>query len=242
MEKSNRVKTPPFSFSHPSAKRFWISPVGKLHPMKQLPNIITLSRLVFLVAIAILAYESWAGAASLVFFLCLAASISDWLDGFVARRCGYITNFGKLMDAITDKVFVIGLFAVLLLRGMLGRGVEWLDQVGWIVLFITILRDLVITGIRMLAARRGVVLAADKMGKRKTIWQSTAICVLFAVPMFEKDFAFLGLPQVIAEFVWVNGVLYFFLGGILTVLSGAMYFVSYLPHLRAKAPEEGRAA
>jgi CDP-diacylglycerol---glycerol-3-phosphate 3-phosphatidyltransferase len=210
--------------------------------MKHLPNIITLSRLVFLAVIAVLAFESWAGAATVVFFLCLAASISDWLDGFIARRCGYITNFGKLMDAITDKVFVIGLFAVLLWRGMLGRGVEWLDTVGWAILFVTILRDLVITGIRMLAARRGVVLAADKMGKRKTIWQSTAICVLFAVPMLERDFAFLHLPQYVAEFVWVNGVLYFFLGGILTVISGWMYLSSYLPYLHGKGAQTRRAA
>jgi len=208
--------------------------------MRHLPNIITLSRVLFLVVIAILAFESWTGAATLVFFLSLAASISDWLDGYIARRCGYVTNFGKLMDAITDKVFVIGLFAVLLWRGMLGRGVEWLDITGWAILFVTILRDLVITAIRMLAARRGVVLAADKWGKRKTIWQSTAICVLFAVPMFQFDLACLHLPGVFAEFVWVNGVLYYLLGGVLTVLSGAMYFVSYLPHL-ASRKDAGRA-
>lgn len=209
--------------------------------MRHLPNIITLSRLAFLAVIAILAYETWPGAATLVFLLSLAASVSDWLDGYVARKYGYITNFGKLMDALTDKVFVIGLFLVLLWRGMLGRGVMWLDDIGWAILAVTILRDIVITTIRMLAARKGVVLAADKMGKRKTIWQSTAICVLFAVPMFERDFAFLHLPQILAEFVWVNGVLYYLLGGVLTVLSGAMYFVSYLPHLRS-GKDAGRVA
>lgn len=209
--------------------------------MKQLPNIITLSRLVFLAVIAVLAYEQWPGAATLVFVLCLAASISDWLDGYIARRCGYVTNFGKLMDAIADKVMVVGLFLVLLLRGMLSMGIEWLDIVGWAIFFVTVLRDLIITGIRMLAARKGHVLAADKMGKRKTIWQSTAICVLFAVPMFERDFSCLHLPAFVAEFVWVNGVLYYLLGGILTVVSGAQYVANYLPLLKkgANVPVRG---
>lgn len=197
--------------------------------MKQLPNIITLSRIVFLVVIAILAYESWLGAATLVFFLCLAASISDWLDGYIARKCGYVTNFGKLMDAIADKVMVVGLFLVILLRGMLGRGIEWLDEFGWFILIVTILRDLIITGIRMVAARKGVVLAADKMGKRKTIWQSTAICVLFAVPVCHIDLAHFGLPEWFSQFIWVNGVLYFMLGGLLTVVSGVMYLIKYIP-------------
>jgi CDP-diacylglycerol--glycerol-3-phosphate 3-phosphatidyltransferase len=197
--------------------------------MKQLPNIITLSRVVFLVVIAILAYESWTGAATLVFFLCLAASISDWLDGYIARKCGYVTDFGKLMDAIADKVMVVGLYLVLILRGMLGRGIGWLDDLGWVVIAVTILRDLVITGIRMMAARKGVVLAADAMGKRKTIWQSTAICVLFVVPVFQHDLARLGLPEWLPSFVWANGILYFLLGGLLTVVSGAQYLVKYIP-------------
>jgi hypothetical protein len=83
--------------------------------LRQLPNIITLSRLVFLAAIAVLAFEHWTGCATLVFFLSLIACITDWLDGFIARRYGFVTNFGKLMDAITDKFFVIGLFIVILL-------------------------------------------------------------------------------------------------------------------------------
>jgi CDP-diacylglycerol--glycerol-3-phosphate 3-phosphatidyltransferase len=209
--------------------------------MKHLPNIITLSRIVFLVVIAILAYEHWLGAATLVFFLCLAASISDWLDGYIARKCGYVTNFGKLMDAIADKVMVVGLFLVLILRDMLARGVTWLDDLGWFILVVTILRDLIITGIRMVAAHKGVVLAADKMGKRKTIWQSTAICVLFAVPMFGRDFACIGLPSWFAEFIWVNGVLYFLLGGLLTVVSGVQYLIKYIPIICGTAPVEPSA-
>jgi len=197
--------------------------------MKHLPNIITFSQLVFLAIIAVLAFETWDGAATLVFFLCLVATVSDWLDGYVARRCGYVTNFGKLMDAIVDKFLVIGLFSVLLYRDMLGNGIKWLDSVGWWILAATIIRDLVITGMRMIAAKHGVVLAADKMGKRKTIWQSTSICVLFAVPMFMRDLDILGLPRWWSDFVWVNGVLYYFLGGFLAIFSGVLYVIRYAP-------------
>jgi CDP-diacylglycerol---glycerol-3-phosphate 3-phosphatidyltransferase len=206
--------------------------------MKHLPNIITLSRLVFLVIIAILAFKIWVGAATLVFFLCLAASISDWLDGFIARRCGYVTNFGKLMDAIADKVLVVGLFAVLLVRDMFGCGILWLDTVGWWILGATLLRDLIITGMRMLAARKGIVLAADKMGKRKTIWQNTAICVLFAVPMFRYDMTFAHLPGWFSDFIWVNGVLYYFLGGVLAIVSGVLYVTRYAPLLNGGKSEQ----
>jgi CDP-diacylglycerol---glycerol-3-phosphate 3-phosphatidyltransferase len=208
--------------------------------MKYLPNIITFSRLFFLVVIAFLAFETWEGAATLVFFLCLVATVSDWLDGYVARRWGFVTDFGKLMDAIVDKFLVIGLFAVLLFRDMLGNGVGWLDTAGWWILAATILRDLIITGMRMIAAKHGVVLAADKMGKRKTIWQSTSICVLFAVPMFVRDFEFFGLPCWWSDFVWVNGVLYYFLGGFMAIFSGVLYILRYATLLKPDVrPKEG---
>jgi CDP-diacylglycerol---glycerol-3-phosphate 3-phosphatidyltransferase len=204
-------------------------------PMKHLPNIITLSRLVFLVIIAFLAFETWGGSATLVFLLCIIASVTDWLDGFIARRCGYVTDIGKLMDAIVDKFLVIGLFCVILFRDMLGNGINWLDTAGWWILFATILRDFVITGMRMIAAKHGVVLAADKMGKRKTIWQSTAICVLFAVPMFLRDFAVFGLPNWFTDFIWINGVLYYFLGGFMAIFSGILYIIRYAPLLSPRA-------
>ena len=212
--------------------------------LRQLPNIITLSRLVFLAAIVVLAFDHWTGCATLVFFLSLIACITDWLDGFIARRYGYVTNVGKLMDAITDKFFVIGLFIVILLLDRFGNGIRWIDKVGWWILGITVLRDLVITGMRMVAARKGIVLAADTMGKRKTIWQSVSICVLFAVPMFANDMAFLGLPKWFPEFIWVNGVLYYLLAGVLAVVSGVMYCIRYIPHLKSApaASDKGSAA
>lgn len=195
--------------------------------MKQLPNIITLSRLLFLGIIAWLAFERFPGAATLTFFLSLIGAISDWLDGYIARRYNLITNFGKLMDALVDKVMVVGLFLVLLYAGLLAQGAGWIRVIGWVIIIATVARDLLITGMRMVAARKGVVLAADKIGKRKTIWQITSICVLFFVPVLQRDVG--GMPEWAVNWVWANGVLYFLLGGVLTIYSGALYMVRYLP-------------
>lgn len=206
--------------------------------MKQLPNILTLSRIAFLGVLAWLAFERFPGSATLTFLLSLIAAMSDWLDGYIARRYNYITNFGKLMDALADKVMVVGLFLVLLYAGLLTGGSRWLEVAAWVIIWATVLRDVLITGMRMVAARKGVVLAADTIGKRKTIWQITAICVLFFVPVLERDL--LLFPAWAATFIWLNGVLYFLLGGVLAIYSGVLYAVRYLPLMRAPARPGGR--
>ncbi len=194
------------------------------------PNAITLSRLVFLGLIIFLLYEDWVGAATLNFLLALVAAISDWLDGYIARKYDMTTNLGKLMDAFIDKVLVLVLF-VFLLDPCVALLPAWTI---WLVLA-TALRDGVITGMRVLAARRGVVLGADRWGKRKTIWQMTSICVLLFKPLVTRDLARM-LPwrhwDLIADWIWWNGILYFLLASLLTVFSGILYMHQYVPLLR----------
>lgn len=201
--------------------------------MRQLPNIITLSRVLFLILIAWLTAQDWKGAATITFILSVVAAASDWLDGYVARRWALISNLGKLLDAIVDKIMVVGLFVVLVMTDLLPRDLRWLELLAWVIIAATVVRDLLITGIRMVVAKKGLVLAADQAGKRKTVWQITAICVLFFVPVLHHD-----LPRslgggftVFSTWVWLNGVLYFLLGGILTIYSGAHYILKYWPHL-----------
>lgn len=194
--------------------------------MRQLPNLITLSRIAVLVALVWLVFLEWTGAATLAFFCILYGSISDFVDGYIARRYGFITNFGKIMDALVDKIMTLGAFVLLMVTGILGPA--WLagPLVG-----LMALREIGITLMRMVAARRNVVLAADKAGKRKTIWQVTAICVLFAVPMVEKDWSsWLGSELALfGNYVYMNGVLYFALAAWLTIASGAHYVKAYGP-------------
>jgi CDP-diacylglycerol---glycerol-3-phosphate 3-phosphatidyltransferase len=199
--------------------------------LKHLPNLITFSRIAVLILLFSLAGATWAGAATIVFFSALYGAISDFLDGYIARKYNLITNFGKIMDALVDKVMVLGSFGLLIYVGLL---TPWWPIPAVILLVLISIREVGITLMRMVAARRGVVLAAEKAGKRKTIWQITAICVLFAVPMFQRDFAILtGWNwDGFAYWVHINGYLYFLYASWLTISSGALYVIRYAPILR----------
>lgn len=192
--------------------------------LKQLPNIITFSRIGVLVALVWLVLQPWTGAATLAFFCILYGSISDFLDGYIARKYGYITNFGKIMDATVDKVMTLGAFALLLYFALLPP--LWFTLPVYLLMTV---RELGITVLRMVATRRGVVLAAETSGKRKTIWQVTGICVLFAVPMVQRDWAhWLGEDlSYFGLYVWINGYIYFLLAAWLTLSSGWSYLSKY---------------
>ena len=93
------------------------------------------------------------------------------------------------------------------------------------------IREVGITLMRFVAARKNIVLAADRSGKRKTIWQVTGICVLFAVPMFEVDWqTWLGQDlSLFVLYVKINGYIYFALAAWLTISSGVKYLQRYGP-------------
>ena len=74
-----------------------------------LPNLITLSRIPTMFVIVWLMYCSWWGAATLAFWLFIASAIGDWLDGYLARKRNLVSNFGKYMDALSDKVLILGI-------------------------------------------------------------------------------------------------------------------------------------
>lgn len=205
--------------------------------IKQLPNILTLSRVVVLALAAWLAFEDWTGAATLTFWLAIYGVVSDFVDGYLARRLQAISNFGKIMDALVDKVMVLGALVIVIQLGLLFPP-EWdvlmpfglsTRTAAWIVVGLMAVREVGITLLRLIAARKGMVLAAESSGKRKAIWQMTAICVIFAQPMFANDFAvWTGWNfDLWADFVWLNGMFYFFYAAYLTIVSGAFYFGRY---------------
>lgn len=182
-----------------------------------LPNKLTVSRFGFTAAFLVAFFceripnnETWA----LVFF-CLGG-ITDFLDGEIARRRKLITNFGILMDPLADKILVCSAFIAF---------VEFRLVEAWMVVII-VGRELAITGLRMLAASKNQVLAAEGLGKHKTISQITAIIsilVLLAFPqwgafgrLFSIDLA--GHPWV----WWFAGFTKWLAVG-LTIFSGGMY-------------------
>lgn len=130
-----------------------------------LPNQLTLSR-IFLTALfmASLFKLGWYWkAASLAIFL--TASLTDYLDGALARRYRQVTPFGQIMDPIADKILVLAAFLAFVELGFIPA---------WMVV-VLILRELIITGLRLFLVSRGVVHEADKGGKHKTISQFAVI-------------------------------------------------------------------
>jgi len=201
-----------------------------------LPNIITLSRAFLLVIIFYLIYQDWPGAAFLACLLSIIAAVSDWLDGYVARKYGQVSNFGKLLDALIDKVMVLGLLLV-----FLDDDLAILPSWAWILVLIIVLREVLITIVRMIAVRKGVVLAAEKEGKRKTIWQSTAVCVLLVAPVVRVDLTFLSgghFPvylHLLEDLVYLWGMGFFLYAFALTLYSGLAYAPKYWAVLNGAA-------
>jgi CDP-diacylglycerol---glycerol-3-phosphate 3-phosphatidyltransferase len=193
-----------------------------------LPNIITLSRVPLMFVIVWLMYQHWLGAASLAFWLFIAAAVGDWLDGYLARKQNLVSTFGKLMDALTDKIMVIGLMVAFLDLDII--------PVLWVLL--TLCREFLVSGMRMVAAAKGIVVAADKGGKTKTLVQWIAIGFLLFVPMLSTDWAYFLRGWDVSsysEIVHKIGLGLFILGTALAVSSGSAYLWRYRGLLRDSA-------
>jgi len=136
-----------------------------------LPNTLTLLRIALTFAFILFLFVGGMPAKIAAMFIFLAASLTDVLDGFFAKRNNQITDFGKLMDPIADKVLVLSALLAFVQLGI----VE-----GWMVVAV-VFREIVVTGLRMLALTKGKVIQADGFGKRKTVWQ---VFVIFLILLF----------------------------------------------------------
>jgi CDP-diacylglycerol---glycerol-3-phosphate 3-phosphatidyltransferase len=144
-----------------------------------LPNKLTIARF------GLTAVFLWAMFSSLPYndtlalvFFCLA-SITDFLDGRIARARGLITNFGILMDPLADKIMTCSAFVAFVESTHLHADAS-VKVAAWMVIII-VARELAITGLRLLAASKGIVLAAEGFGKHKTISQIIAIIALLVI-------------------------------------------------------------
>ena len=107
------------------------------------------------------AQAAWSFAYTAALLLFIAASVTDYLDGYFARKHGVVTNFGKLMDPLADKVMIAAAFICL---------VPLKAIPAWVAIVI-VSREFLITGLRLLAAGRGVILQSERIGKHKALWQ-----------------------------------------------------------------------
>jgi CDP-diacylglycerol--glycerol-3-phosphate 3-phosphatidyltransferase len=135
-----------------------------------LPTQLSILRILLTFVIMVLLYRGGPGLTLAAALLFVFASFTDWLDGYLARRFNMKSDFGALLDPIADKVLVLGTFLAFVQLGIVPA---------WMVLVIA-LREFVITGVRMVAASRRVVLPAAKEGKHKTVSQMGTLVVLFA--------------------------------------------------------------
>jgi CDP-diacylglycerol--glycerol-3-phosphate 3-phosphatidyltransferase len=196
-----------------------------------LPNAITLSRIPMMFVIVALMYSGWPGAATIAFVLFIAAAAGDWLDGYLARTRNLVSNFGKLMDAMADKIMVMGIVVALVDKHELNV---------WIAL-ITLCREFLITGMRMVAASKGVVVVADSGGKTKTVTHLIALGFFLGAPVVGVDgtYLFHWDAAAFAAGTLKVGVGIFIAGTVLSVWSGYRYIAR---NARLVFAEEGRAA
>ncbi|UCD89825.1 MAG: CDP-diacylglycerol--glycerol-3-phosphate 3-phosphatidyltransferase [Desulfobacterales bacterium] len=177
-------------------------------PIKKIlshPNSLTLFRVAAVpVIVILLLFPNRLSTFVAALFFSIAA-ITDFLDGFLARQKGLISNFGKVMDPIADKLLVSSAFIMLASLG-------WIPS--WIVCII-IGREIAVTGLRNIVAQKGKDVSASSLGKYKTGFQIAAIIPLIIhFPYFTIDFHAIG-----AIFLWV--------ALILTIWSGADYFFKF---------------
>ena len=182
-----------------------------------LPNKLTISRFALTAAFLVAIFSKIRFHETVALVLFLAASITDYFDGMIARRDKLITNFGILMDPLADKILVCSAFIAFVGRDLMPA---------WMVVLI-VARELAITGLRMLAASKNVVLAAEGYGKHKTVSQMVAITSILVTASYQQ---WGGWAETVFGFglfgaTWVEtfAELSKWLAVIFTVISGAMY-------------------
>ena len=141
--------------------------MAKRHAMN-LPNKLTVSRLILTAIFLLVMFVEFPFHITAALVLFVVASLTDLFDGIIARRRNLVTDFGKLMDPLADKVLICSAFIAFI-------ELEWMPA--WMVIVI-VARELAITGLRLLAASKNIVLAAERQGKNKTISQITAAIAL----------------------------------------------------------------
>jgi len=171
-----------------------------------LPNKITCCRFLLIPVFVLVVYlvGGWLGS-FLGFIIFAVASATDALDGHIARSRNLVTDFGKFMDPLVDKMLVTSALILLVSMGLVDA---------WLVIII-MAREFAITGLRTLAVEKGMVIAASGLGKIKTISQMLAICLLLccSAPFFPNE-----------VFYWAGQVL-MYIALIMTVISGVDYIV-----------------
>ncbi len=195
-----------------------------------LPNKLTIARMIMIPVFILFFYLNFAGHYFVALAVFAIASFTDLLDGRIARRYNLVTNLGKFLDPIADKVLVSSALIVILtvpsyFTAFLGG---WAMIVGGCCVVVIFARELIVSGFRMVAADAGIVIAADKIGKFKTVAQDISIIMLLLFGGFYEIFG----DAVGVQVVNYIGLIMLAAAAILTVISGINYIVKNIAVLK----------
>lgn len=174
-----------------------------------LPNKLTVLRVIMIpLFLVFMVFDQIPFHAVFALVLFVLASITDWFDGMLARKYGMVTNFGKFLDPLADKVLVMSALICFAWN-------RWIDPIAVIVIMS---REFMVSGLRMVVANEGVVVPAGIWGKLKTAFTMIAVVAIMALDMF-------GLNN-----FYVNEVL-IWICTVLTVISGGTYLSAYWKYI-----------
>ena len=174
-----------------------------------IPNLLSMSRILAVPIFVILMLEKTPLHALIAGIVFLLASATDWLDGYLARRWGQVTNIGKLLDPVADKILIMSAMVILVEVDIIRA---------WIAI-VFIGREFAVTGLRSIASSEGIIIPAETMGKFKVVAQAIAVIALLL-----NDYR----PD-----IWLNytgwGALW--VAMFLSVYSAGQYFMTYKKHM-----------
>lgn len=176
------------------------------HEAWNIPNALSILRIITVPVLILLLLSPDKDISIIAAVIFAAASMTDWLDGYLARRMAVETIVGRFLDPIADKLLIVTCLIMLI---SLGRAPAWIVAV-------IAVREIAVTGLRAMAYVKGVVIAAGRLGKYKTVFQTAAVTALIA------HYKFFGIDFHIA------GTILLWVALVFTLWSGADYFVRFL--------------
>ena len=187
-----------------------------------LPNKLTLSRVLMIPIFVVFFYVQFTGHYFVALAVFIIASLTDLLDGKIARKYNLVTNLGKFLDPIADKVLVLSGFVLLLTKPEIFTSNldSWAIIAAGCGVALILAREIIISGFRMVAAGANIVIAADMWGKYKTTAQDACIIILLVGAGVAEI-----TPGIVAEIINYIGLVVFAIAILLTIISGVNYIV-----------------
>ncbi len=195
--------------------------------MKNIPNILTVTRVVMILIFVVMASladarimadKEWVfGVRLTAFVLAILAGLTDLLDGYLARKYKCVSDFGALMDPLADKIFVTGTMLM---------AIEYKLMPAWIAIAV-LSREFMVTGLRTLAAKKQIVISADRWGKLKTALQMVMLAIAGTAWVIDGGTDYLRSASPFGVRLWYIWIAYLCGIVLVTVFSGLRYFINY---------------